>query len=319
MTFDVNDTLDSKPAPAEDAPRVFAGKYELGDPATPARVRKAEPKYPREAKISFAVGISLIVLIGLIPVIRVVMNSLVKPDGEPAPATTAPASSTSSSGEARVAQAGGGGGYTAGNPNWRGAAPAPASTGDAPAPKTRSEEEEAVPMTPAAYETLKRLWRYIYEMSHLQKNAPTANPKEGDWFAPEMLEGTTDEALKNLTLVQLRVAHQPLLGLRVLSEEHNLGVTTFQLEVISMGPGELEVSASTRIDLAVAPSEEAMRIVRFERLGAFEDGTPHAEEGAAPDAATSEPPSVRAGRLPPPRSVDGNAQPLDTRYPFTIR
>jgi hypothetical protein len=314
MSFDVNDTMDAEP----ESPRMFAGKYELGDPATPVRVRRLEAKYPREAKISFAVGVSLLVFVGLIPVVRIAMNSLVKPD-EQAATTTAPATTASSSSgpQAGAARPVSGGGPAIGDAGFRGGQ-APASSGDAPPPKTRPDDDE-IPMSPTAYETLKRLWHYIYEMSHLPKNAQSPNPKEGDWFLPEMLEGAPDDVVKNLMLLQLRVAHQPLLGLRVLSEEHNLGLTTFQLEVVSMGPNDIEISASTRVDLAVAAKEdEAMRIVRFERLEAFDDVATHAEEGGAPEA-TAEPPAVRAGRLPPPQSADGAAQAVDTRYPYTIR
>jgi hypothetical protein len=305
LTLDIDDP---EPPPQ---PQRFAGKYELGDASTPRR-RKIEPSYPREAKIPFAIGISMIVFIGLIPIVRIAMNALVKPDEIPATAATAP--TDSSSGGARPSTRRGGEGVAAGgDTDWRGTAPAPRDTGGLPV-KGRPDDD-SVPMTPAAYETLKRLWRYIYEMSHLPKGAPVVNPKEGDWFDPEMLEGAPDDVIRNLTLLQLRVAHQPLLGLRVLSEEHNLGITTFQLEVISMAP-DFEISAGTLVDLAPA-GEETMRIVRFERLAAFDDGSK--QDSATPEAAVESPPEVRAGRLPPPRSVDGSAQQVDARYPYTIR
>jgi hypothetical protein len=294
-----------QPADASAPPAPQAGikksggikKYEVGE-AGP-RAKKTE-KTPREAKIAFAIGISLILALIALPILGFLMRET---RDKPA-ARSAPASVASRPAPARASSDGGGGGGGGGGGLGGG--------GDAD-----PDETVSAPMSQPAYRTLLGLWRFFYENSHRRLGEELVPASQ--CLPDGALDGASEDVMKSFKLAQLRVRQVPLEGLKILAESPTPAGPCFSYELMARTPAGEVVAHGT---IQLGPSGEKFMIVsKLDPPGSFDAPSP-AIDAPEPSVAAPPPsgafvdPGVRIGRLPapggaaPPRPkegiVDGN-------------
>jgi hypothetical protein len=265
-------------------------KYEVGEAAP--RVKKEE-KTPREAKIAFAVGIVLI--LGLVALSLVGIFGRSTPDKSAAVNTPAPVAPPPAPPRPSGGNDGGGGGAGGGG----------AGSGD-----SDPDETVSAPMSRPAYRTLKGLWRFFFENSHLKLGKDFVPARE---CLPEgALEGAPGDVPTNLKLADLRVDQMPLVGMRILSESPTPGGSRFEYELIARtATGDLVARGAIQL---AASGAKFMSVSKFDALGTFD--APDSGPTAAPPAPPS--PAAPPGAVATPK--DGAAPSAEHRgYPYMFQ
>lgn len=243
MPLDVDDTVRKEPEeegakkqpgaahPVDSELRIALER--LG--SKPRRPRQ-DTEIPREAKISFALGISVIVILIAIPIVSIVLRKITAEDAPPPPApgaatpgpvaTNAPPKPKTSSGSSGTSL--------------------PAEIGGASTPGQGPVELEP-PMPPHAFAILRGLQALANEASHLAPGVEEGSIDPATVLPEGCLDGASTEVITNLQLFELRVARQPVVAMRVTSWSPNgPAASAYSVELMSSLPtGEELVSRGT--------------------------------------------------------------------------
>lgn len=270
--------------------------------------RRTQPgEIPREAKISFAIGIALLVALLIWPIVMMVLSRMTA--DAPATTTTAPAPSAPSA-PARPGDAVLPGKRSGSSANLGGGAPTGTLT------ENNSNDPEP-PMARPCYMLLRSFKAFLYEASHLPKGQEPGSLDLSAIFPAGSLDGASAETLSNLELAQFRVARMPVQAIRILHEGHYTGgAKSYEFEVVSIGNAGEELSAYGTI--AIDPTSSAPRIVNLTELEPFDNsGGAHTtafEAEQQKDAPNLLLPGVNTGG--PAAADTGKSKAL---YPFVIQ